>query len=156
MEKKAHTVKNTVICNKQQYVFFLSPTYEGKQHDKAMVEEDNLIFKRETKMILDLGYLGYNPPGLTAILPLKRKHKTSLSPQEKQHNTRHAKLRICNEHAIRGIKKLRIAQLPLRLCPYFWADKILQNACGIHNLRVRSPSRAYVRTGTHVTKLKFN
>lgn len=107
-------------------------------------------------MWADLGYLGYEATNLTLYLPHKKPQGKELSDQQKQQNTEHAKERVCNEHAMRGIKRLRIVQNPLRLCAYQWADNLFKNACGIHNFRVRSPLRAYAHLGSHVSKLSFN
>ncbi len=149
-------MKNTVICNKQQYIFFASPTYEGKQHDKTIADQEKLFFPKQTKMWADLGYLGYEAPNLTLFLPHKKPKGKQLSDSEKQQNTQLAKERVCNEHTMRGIKRLRIVQNPLRLCAYKWADNLFKNACGIHNFRVRSPLRAYAHSGARVSKLNFN
>lgn len=103
-------------------------------------------------MYVDLGYVGYNAPNLSVFVP----HKSELSKEQKQQNTQHAKERVCNEHTMKGIKRLRIVQDPLRLSAYTWADSLFINASGLHNFRVMSPLRAYTRTSTHVKKLKFN
>lgn len=126
--KKSYTVKNSVICNKQQYIFFAWPTCEGKHHDKTIADQEALSFPEDTKMWTDLGY---EAPNLPLFLPHKRPKGKELSDQEKQQNTEHAKERVCNEHAMRGIKRLRIVQNQLRLCAYKWADNLFKNACGM-------------------------
>ena len=155
-KKKEHTVKNSVICGKNQYIYYVSPSYEGKQHDKSIADEEALLFPKGTQMWCDLAYLGYESKNLTLFLPHKKPKNQELTDQQKQHNTQHAKERICNEHAMRGIKRLRIVQDPLRLCPYQWADNLFNNACALHNFRIRSPLRAYAHAHTHVKKLNFN
>jgi hypothetical protein len=43
VEKKVHTVKNTIISVKaSNYVLYLGNTYEGKEHDKTILEEDEV------------------------------------------------------------------------------------------------------------------
>lgn len=149
-------MKNTVICSKEQYVYFASVSYEGKDHDKAIAAEENLVFLKNTEMWADLGYSGFEAVNLTLHLPHKKPRKTDLTELQKKYNTQHAKERVCNEHAIRSIKRLRIVQEPLRLNAYDWADTLFQNATAIHNFRVRSPLRAYTRAGSLVKKLNFN
>lgn len=149
-------MKNTVICTKEQYICYISPTYEGKKHDKSLADEEGLQFGKPTIMMADLGYRGYMAPNLTVLLPHKKPYRAELSEDQKKENTQHAKERVCNEHAMKGIKRLRIVKETLRLCPYRWADPLFENACGLHNLRVKSPFRAYTHAGSHVIKLKFN
>ena len=56
---------------------------------------------------------------------------------------------------MKGIKRLRIVKDILRLDAYKYADKLFINACSLHNFRVKSPLRAYVQAGTHVSKHIF-
>ena len=107
-------------------------------------------------MLLDLGYIGYKATNLTVILPHKKPKKTELSLEQKQQNTKHSQERVCNEHTMKGIKRLRIVKDILRLDTYNYADKLFLNACSLHNFRVKSPLRAYVHTDSHVSKNNFN
>ncbi len=107
-------------------------------------------------MLLDLGYIGYKSANLTVILPHKKLRKTELTLEQKQQNTEHSSERVCNEHTMKGIKRLRIVKDTLRLSSYDYADVLFQNACALHNFRVKSPLRAYVRAETHVSKIIFN
>ncbi|MFB0947928.1 MAG: transposase family protein [Spirosomataceae bacterium] len=141
--KKTRTLKNAVICTKEQYICYVSPTYEGKKHDKALADKEDLLFSKPTIMMVDLGYMGYKTPNLTVLLPHKKPYKAELSEVQKSENTQHAKERVCNEHTMKGIKRLRVVKETLRLCSYQWTDSLFENACGWYNLRVKSPLRAY-------------
>jgi hypothetical protein len=156
LEKKAHTVKNAVICTEEQYICYISPTCEGKQHDKSISDEAALSFPKNTKMLLDLGYIGYSATNLTVILPHKKPQKAELNSEQKKQNTEHAQKRVCNEHTMKGIKRLRIVKDILRLNAYDYANMLFFNACSLHNFRVKSPLRAYARADTHIKKLFFN
>ena len=107
-------------------------------------------------MLLDLGYIGYKATNLTVILPHKKPRKTELTLVQKEQNTEHSSERVCNEHTMKGIKRLRIVKDTLRLNSYDYADTLFVNACALHNFRVKSPLRAYARADTHVTKINFN
>jgi hypothetical protein len=107
-------------------------------------------------MLLDLGYIGYKATNLTVILPHKKPHKAELTLEQKEQNTKHSQERVCNEHTMKGIKRLRIVKDILRLNTYYYADKLFLNACSLHNFRVKSPLRAYVRADSHVIKNNFN
>lgn len=149
-------MKNTVICTKEQYVCYVSPTYEGKTHDKSMADEEKLSFPKPTTVWADLGYMGYQATNLTVHLPHKKPRKAELPKEHKEQNTQHAKERVCNEHAMKGIKRLAVVKENLRLCPYQCSHRLFLNACGLHNLRVRSPLRAYTHSRSHVKKFNFN
>ncbi len=49
-KKKSHTVKNNVISQRRGKVVFLSDTYEGNKHDKAICEEEDYQFPEESKL----------------------------------------------------------------------------------------------------------
>lgn len=155
-KKKAHTVKNAVICTQEQYICYISPTYEGKKHDMAILYEESLTYPKNMIMNVDLGYFGYSAENLTVILPHKKPRKNELELEQKQENTKHSQKRVCNEHTMKGIKRMRIVKDNLRLDTYNYADSLFINACSLHNFRVKSPLRAYARVGTHVSKLNFN
>lgn len=107
-------------------------------------------------MYLDLGYFGYSAPNLTVIIPHKKPRKSELSLEQKEQNTKHAQKRVCNEHAMKGIKRIRVVKDILRLDTYNYADKLFMNACSLHNFRVKSPLRAYAHVDTRMIKLNFN
>lgn len=154
--KKSPHSKNAVICTTEQYICYISPTYEGKQHDKAISEAECLTYPKDVTMLLDLGYMGNKATNLTVILLHKKPHKSELSLQQKEQNTKHSQQRVCNEHTMKGIKRLRIVKDILRLNSYEYADNLFLNACSLHNFRAKSPLRAYERAGSHVTKINFN
>ena len=53
-------------------------------------------------------------------------------------------LRVVIEHAHSGIKRLRVVADTLRLRGEWIRDRVMVVACGLHNLRVTSPHRAYL------------
>ena len=154
--KKSPHSKNAVICTTEQYICYISPTYEGKQHDKAISEAECLTYPKDVTMLLVWGYMGNKATNLTVILLHKKPHKSELSLQQKEQNTKHSQQRVCNEHTMKGIKRLRIVKDILRLNSYEYADNLFLNACSLHNFRAKSPLRAYERAGSHVTKINFN
>jgi hypothetical protein len=49
-KKKAFTVKNNVISQRRGKVVFLSDTYEGKKHDKAIGDAEAYAFPEGSKL----------------------------------------------------------------------------------------------------------
>ena len=62
-KQKDHTVKNTVISNKNQNVLFLGNTVLGAQHDYGLFKKEfpiQLPWFKHLNIWIDLGYLGFN------------------------------------------------------------------------------------------------
>lgn len=66
-KKKAHTVKNNGITHRGGKVMFLSDTFEGKKHDKAICDEEDDQFPSGSKLWQDTGFQGYRPEEVTTI-----------------------------------------------------------------------------------------
>jgi hypothetical protein len=61
-KKKGHYDKNiVVVATRSKRVSFLSQTYPGSMHDKAMVEEAEIHYPRDCTLRSDLGFQGYHP-----------------------------------------------------------------------------------------------
>ena len=90
-----------------------------------------------------MGYIGDRTANLTVILPHKKPRKTELTLVQQEQNTEHSRQRVCNEHTMKGIKRLRIVKDTLRLSSYDYADYLFLNACALYNFKVKSPLLAY-------------
>jgi len=142
-KKKAHTYKNKVDCLENQYVVFLSATYAGSVHDKKIADEEACQYPEGIRLRQDSGFQGYEPEGVDIIMPFKKPRNGTLCGMKKWFNQYVSQRRIVIEHAIRGIKRCHIVQHPCRLKGYWVRDQIMDICTGLHNLRVRSPLRAY-------------
>src|SRR5438874_9307307 len=61
-KKKTHTDKNVVIANaRSKRVGFLSGTYAGKTHEKAVVDREDVSYPPEAVLYKDTGFQGYEP-----------------------------------------------------------------------------------------------
>jgi hypothetical protein len=140
---KAHTSKNQVLCDDVGYVHFLSLTYEGKIHDKALAEAEALSFPPGLLLRQDTGYQGYAPPGAVVSQPTKKPRKAELSGTQKLVNQSISTMRVVVEHAIGGIKRLHCLGHGLRLRGWSIRDELMRAGTGLHNLRVTSPLRGY-------------
>lgn len=93
----------------------------------------------------DLGLLGHAPVGVVVEMPHKKPPKRELPFSQKLYHQLLSSLRVVIEYAHSGIKRLRMVGDPLRLRGEWLRDTVMVVACGLHNLRVRSPHRAYLR-----------
>ena len=140
---RTHTSKNQVLCDDVGYVHFLSLTYEGKVHDKALADAEALHFPQGLLLRQDTGYQGYAPPGVLVLQPTKKPRKAELSSGQKLVNQSISTMRVVVEHAIGGIKRLHCLGHKLRLGGWSIRDSLMLAGTGLHNLRVSSPFRQY-------------
>lgn len=139
-KKKAHTQKNLVITDRSRQVKYLSQTYEGKKHDKAICDEEAYTFPKQATLYKDSGFQGYEPGGpdrcVHTLQPKKKPRKGELTEAEKNTNRRIASVRIRVEHAICGIKRSRIVKDIFRNHLSGYGDLVMEVACGLHNWRM--------------------
>lgn len=136
-KKKRHTKKNIVLSDtKRGYVHFLGRTQEGRKHDKAAADEEELSGRSDVDIGTDLGFLGYQAGNARIIHPMKKPKGRELSETIKQQNTLLSSIRIRVEHAICGVKRSRIAADTFRNIKEGFADTSMLLAVGLHNFRV--------------------
>lgn len=152
---KDHTVKNNLLVTDTQEVVYLSQTYEGSVHDKKICDEENCQYPKGIEIRQDSGYQGHRPENVKITEPVKKPKGKELSLEQKQRNREISKLRVVVEHAISGIKRCRAVKEVSRNVGYSIKDLIMEVCCGLHNLRVRSPMRAYARTHVHARNMVF-
>ena len=116
-------------------VKFVSKTYEGKKHDKAIAEEEQYSLPRWARLIGDLGFQGYSPTEVCMILPFKKPRGGELLEDEKLINKVIASFRVRVEHVISSIKRLRIVKDIFRNFATDMWDKVMTVACSLHNFR---------------------
>lgn len=74
-KSKDHTDKNEIVCNDATQQFYLSPTYQGSIHDKALIDEENIEWLAGIYIRQDTGYQGYAPDNVTIIQPTKKTYE---------------------------------------------------------------------------------
>lgn len=142
-KKKRHTVKNIVITDKRtKKIKVLSPTSEGKKHDKALADEQSYTFPNKSKLWKDTGFQGYEPVNTTTFQPTKKPKGGDLTAQQKADNRRISQQRIGVEHSLGGVKVFRIVSDCLRNFRDDFADTVMLIACGLHNFRLDHPATA--------------
>lgn len=135
-KKHAHTVKNLLVSDEHSRVLYLSATVQGSMHDKALADEMELDFGQGRALLLDLGFVGYEPQGVQVCLPVKKPRKGELSGFDKMYNQLLASLRVKVEHVMAGVKRIRIVKDKIRLHGQQVRDRVMLIACGLHNLRI--------------------
>lgn len=135
-KKGCHTVKNLLVSEQQNQILYLSATVVGSMHDKSLADEMELKFLPEQCLLLDLGFIGYEPEGAQTVLPIKKPHHRELNQVDKGYNRLLASVRVQVEHVMAGVKRIRIVKDKIRLHSEIIRDKVMLIACGLHNLRM--------------------
>ncbi len=142
-KKKRHTVKNLVISDKRtKKIKGLSPTSEGKKHDKKLADETGFRFPVGSKLWKDTGFQGYEPRGIETYQPKKKPRGGELTTEEKAQNRAISRVRVRVEHAIGGAKVFHIVRDVYRNHKQHFEDLVMETACGLHNLRLDYPVAA--------------
>ena len=142
-KKKRHTVKNNLITDKRtRKVKGLSPTVEGKIHDKKLADDQEIVYPPGSTLWKDTGFQGYEPVGVQTQQPKKKPKGGQLTPAEKAQNSDISRERIGVEHSIRGVKVFAIAREVFRNLKAGFDDLVMETACGLHNLRLYHPMTA--------------
>lgn len=142
-KKKRHTRKNNVISDKRtRKIKGLSPTVEGKCHDKKLADEQHWTFPSGSQLWKDTGFQGYEPYGVQTFQPTKKPKGRDLLPEQRQTNATISKQRIGVEHCLGGVKVFRIVHDVFRNLRQDFDDLVMEIACGLHNFRVDYPLTA--------------
>ena len=109
-KKKAHTAKNNIIANSNCEVVFLTPTAEGKKHDKKIADESEYRLPAGSTLLQDTGFQGFSVPNVTVLQPTKKPRGKELTQEQKDRNRSISQVRIRIEHVVSGVKRYRIVK----------------------------------------------
>lgn len=110
-KKKRHGLKNNLLINRQAKIVLLTPTCEGKRHDKKITDETQLTLPEGSCLCQDTGFQGYSLPGVTMLQPMKKPRGKELTLEQKESSRRISSLRIRVEHAIGGVKPSGLSKI---------------------------------------------
>lgn len=128
--------KNNVVVNRQAKIMLLTPTCEGKKHDKKIADQTHLVLPDGSSLCQDTGFQGFALTNVTMIQPKKKPRGKELTPEEKESNRQISRLRIRVEHAVGGVKRYRIVKDQLRIRKDDFRDRVMETCCGLHNFRL--------------------
>lgn len=141
-KKKKHTLKNALITNMLCVVLFLSPTVNGKIHDKKIADMFYTIPKGFT-LWQDTGYQGLRPDGVAIKQPIKKPKGKELSGEQKEYNRLISQVRVRVEHAIGSIKRYRIVKDECRLRKNKFIFSVIHTCAALHNFRIAQKQFIY-------------
>jgi len=133
-KKKMHTIKNLVITCFFGFIIFVSPTAQGRKHDKKMM--DNLQIDKPITLYVDLGFYGLKSTKYLIKMPHKKPKKKALTTIQKKENQLLASKRVKIEHHFAHLKTLRIIKDKNRNYKTNFRENIMLTACCLHNFRL--------------------
>jgi hypothetical protein len=129
-------VKNTLIGDVEERLgHSLSETSPGRVHAKHLCDAEEPVFPADIGLCQDPGFPGYHPAGVHRYQPKKKPKGKELTPEEKEENTILSSLRILIAQIIAGVKRCRIVKDVFRNTKLYFADQVMEIACGLHNFR---------------------
>lgn len=136
-KKKAHTRKNLVVNDEKRRIIIVTPTVKGSMHDKKIYDKYGLgdYIPNDVTQWVDTGFQGIqNEYDVDVQIPKKNTKKTKLTFEEKENNKIISGIRVINEHAIGGIKRMRAINDIYRNRKGNTDDKLMIVSAGIWNL----------------------
>jgi hypothetical protein len=108
-KKKRHTRKNLVVTDEKKQILILTPSKNGKVHDKRLSDKGLVTrgIPDEVSILADTGFQGLQHQHPNVLMPKKRPRGGVLTDEEKAINRLISSVRIKVEHAIGGIKRFR-------------------------------------------------
>ena len=135
-KKKQHTIKNNLVINADSKVVLLTPTFEGRIHDKRIADIVGYTLPSGSVLYQDSGFQGFSLPDVNVIQPKKKPKGRERTPDEKEKNRLISSIRVQAEHVISGVKRYRIVQDKLRNWKKGFSDLVMETCCGLHNFRL--------------------
>lgn len=140
-KKKRHTRKNLIMSTRKKRIGFLSKTVAGKQHDFSVLKEHAppKYIPVNVRQRVDLGFKGYQAqyPHHLVSIPQRKPRIRGLSKTMKEQNKRKSAVRVLVEHAIGGVKRLRITTDVFRNKAKDFDDKVMLISCGLWNYHLQ-------------------
>ena len=137
-KKKTNTVKNTVITTKYKEILFLGETCRDSKHDKKDYDDNQLgDMDPNITQWVDTGYQGIAKLRDNFKIPTKKPKGGELTQEEKRRNQEISSIRVVNEQAIGGIKRLRCVSDIYRNVGLGVLDQLMVVAAAIWNLELR-------------------
>jgi hypothetical protein len=134
-KKKGHTRKNLLVIHETCHIGFLRATDEGIVPDKSLAELASYPLPRGSYLSQERGCQGFRRAGLTIIQPKKKPPGHELTPAEQAHHREISSIRRRIEHAIGGVKRVRMVKDTIRRLRDGIRDAVMETCGGLHNFR---------------------
>lgn len=130
-------MKNLLLINHAVTIVFLSATRPGKRHDKRLADETPYPLPRGSRLLQDLGFVGFALDGVETLTPHKKPRGGELTPEQKAENRALAQRRVRIEHVNSSVKRCRVVKDTIRIVKNNARDVMMEVCCALHNFRIR-------------------
>ena len=136
-KKKRHTRKNVVITDKKKRILVLTPSKNGKVHDKKLSDKALIVvhLPKEVSLLADTGFVGIQKQHENTLIPKKKPRGGFLTDDDKAMNKLISSVRIGVEHAIGGMKRFRAVAEIFRN-KNGWDDQLVNVCAGLWNFHI--------------------
>lgn len=100
-----------------------------------MAEEQDFNFIELTRILADLGFLGYKLTNMDLRMPFKKRKNQELTQEQKDYNKKLSSKRVYVEHDFAHCKSWRVVKEIFRSVNYFRRHLVFILACKLHNFR---------------------
>src|SRR3954465_10379725 len=114
-KKKDHTVKNILLVNALLLILFLSDTAGGRIHDKRLAEATPYPLPAGSRLLQDLGFLGFTRPEVAILMPTKKPPGQRSSPAQHRANQALNARPLRIEHVNSSVRGSRVVKDRIRL-----------------------------------------
>ena len=125
-----------MLASAEGKVLYLSRTYEGSLHDKAIVDTEDWRFPQGITVNLDLGFKGLKAEGVNIEIPHKKPRTRDLTEEQKKENKQKASKRVVIEHCIGKVKIYRILKDRIQMYKQGLRDLVMELACTPNNFKL--------------------
>ena len=134
-KKKRNTRKQIGACDQNKRILVLTPTHDGKFHDKCLLDCSILVehIPDEVPIQADLGFKGLEEEYENIHLPHKKPRGGQLSEAQKEENRVFNGERVVVEHSFSGIKRYSAATDIYRNRKKDFDDRLMLTAAGLWN-----------------------
>ena len=136
-KKKRHTRKNVVITDKKKRILVLTPSKNGKVHDKKLADKALVVVRipKEVALLADTGFVGIQKQHENTLIPKKKPRGGFLTDEDRAMNKLISSVRIGVEHAIGGMKRFRAVSEIFRN-KNGWDDHLVNVCAGLWNFHI--------------------
>ena len=138
-KKKAHTRKNVAVVDEKRRILLVSPTKQGRRHDKRIADKQALVehLPANVGIFADSGFRGIERARPDAQVVKRGSKHHPLTQAECANNRVISSLRMVAEHAFAGVKRYRVVAEILRQKLGRFDDDIMVVCAGLWNWHLR-------------------
>jgi hypothetical protein len=119
------------LVNAPLIILFLSETAGGHVHDKRIADGTPYPLPAGSRLLQDLGFVGFTLPEVEILMPMKKPRGQLLTPDQQRVNRSLHERRLRIEHVNSSIKRCRIVKDRIRLWKHGIRDLVMEICCAL-------------------------